>query len=484
MKFLKQLSLFALLAVLAFASCKKDELFIQEGPDEVTPTEHHVNGLISRSTSSAEGLDLGCVSIDYPFQMILLDSSIIDIASEDDFLNALSDETNPPLDFVYPLNITDQDGNSLTVADTEALADAFADCIPNMGWDDDFPEWFFPAWVISYEYSCYQLVYPVTLLDMDSMAITVSDENELVSYLADGNLYSFAFPLNLEDEDGNPATAADQGELFDLLAQCSPEPGPGGCGIGTFGCYQLGYPATLLLVDGSTVVVNDDDEFAEVVFSGEWAGFEYPLTLIDEDGNSIVVNNEEELNEAMFDCAGFGGDPNFELGDLLCYDIVFPFSINDLMTGITITFNNSAEWNDYQYGNPNGPNPFEFVYPITLIHVETGQEITLNDEGDMDDAFSACFGSGWGGGDPNVEFGDFVCYDFVYPFSVENLTNGATTTFNNEQEWLDYQFGNPNGNGPEPFQFVYPLSLTHVESGAVTTVDSEEEMFDALEECW
>ncbi|MEO1263295.1 MAG: hypothetical protein AAFZ15_31085 [Bacteroidota bacterium] len=496
MKFLKQLSLLALLAVLALTACQKEEIFetVTEVP-EIEPIETHVNGLLARSAPSAGGLDLGCVSIDYPFGLLLLDSSIIEIASEDDFLIAFNNEDNLPLDFVYPITVTDEDGVSSTAENAEELAELFVDCIPDTGWDDNYNDWFFPAWIISYETSCYQLTYPITLLDIDSVAITAADEAELTALLSNGNIYSFAFPLELEDEDGNAVTAESAEDLFDLLADCSPDPGPGGYGIGTFGCYELGYPATLLLIDGTTVTVNDDDEFAAVFVSGEWADFGYPLTLIDEDGNEIVVNDNEELHEALFDCSGFGGGgPTFEVGDFNCYNAVYPFSVNETTTGTVVTFNNSDEWNEYLLNllNSGGAiGPIEFVFPLTLVHVETGEEVVVNNQDEFDEAVLACYenpgggssgGSGGGGGNPNIEFGDFLCYDFVYPFTVNELTTGVTATFNDSDEWNDFLINSQNGQ--THIEFVYPISLTKVETGDEITVADEEELFLALEECW
>lgn len=482
MKFLKQLPLLALLAILAFSSCQKEADFTSEVEiPTVEPTETEVNGLMARMAHSADGLDLGCISIDYPFSMILMDSSIVEITSEEDFIEELDDEDNPPIDFVYPLSVTDEDGESFSVSDAEALAEIFADCIPDTGWDDDFNEWFFPAWEINFDNSCYQLVYPVTLLDVDSMSVTANDESEFIAYLADGNIYSFAFPIDLEDEDGNIVTADDPDDLFDLLSDCSPEPGPGGCGIGTFGCYEFGYPATLLLIDGTTVVVNDDDEFAAVLVSGDWAGFEFPLTLIDEDGEETVVNDEEELNEALLDCAGFDDGPHFETGDFLCYNLVYPFSITDLQTGDEVTFNDSEEWFEYQVSDPNGPAPFEFVYPFTLVNIETGEETVLNNAEDIEDAVGACFGVGGGGSDPDPEFGEFLCYNFVYPFSAKNLDTGDVITFANSDEWFNFQVNNPNGPSFEP---VYPFSLTEIETGDEITVNDEEELITAVEHCF
>ncbi len=408
MKFIQKLSLFALVAMLALVSCQKEEIFISEVDTVgIEPTEKTENGLINRSLSGAEGLQLGCISIDYPFEMTRFDGSTVDISSEEDYFLALEDE-GTLVDFVYPLAVTDQDGLSFTVNDLDELAETFADCVPNTGWGDEFSEWFFPAWLISYENSCYQLVYPVTLLDVDSSAVTAEDENELIQVLSDGNIYSFAFPLSLLDEDGNPVAAVDVEDLFDLLSACNPFQG-GGFGIGTFVCYELGYPATLLLLDGSTLVVNDIDEFAMVLMGGEFAGFGFPLTLVDEEGNEIVVNNETELDEALINCVG-SDDPG-ETGDFMCYDFVYPIQLKDLNSGNNIVFNNSDDWEAYMLaggipfeiiisidmaGNwvinlfANG-NMHEFVYPLTLLHAETSEEVTVGSDNELFEALQDCW---------------------------------------------------------------------------------------------
>jgi hypothetical protein len=384
---MKKLPLLAILALLVFSSCTKEEIVTKEIVYEmVDPEQNEVNGLLSRSVSSVDGLDLGCISVDYPFEMLRIDSSTVVISSEEDFIEAISDPEVYPFDFVYPLFVTDDDDNSQVVENADELAELFVDCVPDIGWDDDFADWFFPAWVISYETSCYQLVYPVILVDQDSMPVTANDEDEFISLLSDGNIYSFAFPLSLEDEEGEFIEVEDADELFDLLYDCYPDPGPGGCGIGTFGCYELGYPITLALVDGTSIVVNDDDEFANVLLSGDWAGFVYPITLIDDDGNDIIANNEDELNEALLECNDFGG-PGLE-GDFICYNFEYPIQIDDLISSTVITINDSDEWIDYLF---NGGVPFGFIYPITLINVETDDAVTVNTEDEFFEALNECW---------------------------------------------------------------------------------------------
>lgn len=488
MKFLKQLSFLALLAMLSLTACQKEEIVdtTVEIP-AVEPNKEYVNGLFSRSNPNVDGLDLGCVSIDYPFEMVLLDESTIEITSEDDFENAFINPDNPPLDFVYPLNVTDEDDNSLTANDVDELAEFFVDCIPNTGWGNDWPEWFFPAWDITFANSCYQLVYPLDLLDVDSNSVTANDEAELISLLSDGNIYSFAFPLDLEDEDGAVVTAENPDDLFDLLSDCGPAPGNGGYGIGTFVCYELGYPATLLNIDGSTTIVNDDDEFAEALMTGEYVGFEFPVTLIDEDGNETVVNSEEELHEAILDCdpTWGGGGPGTGTGgggvivEIIfgCYELGYPATLT-LVDGSTVEVNNEEELDSIILtGEWAG-----FGFPLTLID-EDGNEVVVNDDEEMFEAISECDGIGSGGGTgggPIFQTGEFFCYDFVYPFSVTEIMTGNEVTFNNSVEWEAYINGNPNG---QAIDIVYPFGLID-EDGNEITVDDEEGLIEAIEDCW
>jgi len=393
MKILNYFSILLLFAMtIGLSSCGKEEINTTEVVTEpVTPTEENVNGLVLRSVSSTDGLDLGCVSISYPFQMSLLDATVIDINSEEDFILALEENIdNPVVDFVYPLMVTDEDDNESTVSDVDELGALFVDCIPDTGYGNT--DWFFPAWDITFDNSCYQLVYPVELLDLDSMSVTAEDADALLSLLSDGNIYSFTFPLDLEDEDGNVVTADGPESLFDLLAACGPGTGSGGCGIGTFACYEIGYPIDLVLLDGSTVTANDEDEFTAILLGGEVAGFGFPINLIDEDDNIITVNNDDELSAAILECDGIvnppggGGGPGLD-ADFICYDFVYPIEVV-LPMGDVMVINSSEEWLDAQM---TGFSFESFVFPVDLVHAENGDESTVNDMEELFMALEDCF---------------------------------------------------------------------------------------------
>ncbi len=476
MKSIDRLTLPFLLAVLTFTACRKDEIIdMQIDIPVVTPANKPINGLFLRSATQSDGLELGCITIAYPFELLLADSlTTFEITSEAAFLTALGDSTAGPIDFVYPLQLTTEDGETTTVYSVEALAEAFANCIPENGWGEE--SWFFPAWTINYENSCYQLVYPVNLLDLDSTTVTATDEAGLVALLADGNLYSFAFPLDLTDEDGNPVTAIDAEDLFDLLAACGPGYG-GGCGIGTFACYQLVYPAPMLMMDGTTTLVNNNDEFTALMLSGEWAGFGFPLTLLDADGNEITVTDEAELNEALLACdpSGGGGNTGGNTMEILfgCYSVVYPVTLQLVDSTTTVVQDEAGLLATFLDGTWAG-----FGFPLTLLD-EDGQEITIQNEQELAAAWEACDSTGGGG--PGFEDADYFCYDFSYPFSVTDLFTGNTITFQDAAEWL--AFHQDPIAAPNAYDFIFPLTLLD-QDGQELTVEDHDGLFEAIQDCW
>jgi hypothetical protein len=402
MKSIKFFSILLLAVMVAFASCKKDEINdTNVVPDPINPGQVYSNGLIERSVTDEDGLTVGCVVLEYPFSLLLSDSSTVVIASEEDMNEAISDSTNYPIDFVYPLNVTLEDGTSQTVANIEEFSALFAGCVPDTGWGDTSIvgiNEFFPAWDISFDNSCIQLVYPVSIVFENGTPVTANNHDELIAYLADGNFYSFVFPVSFENLDGTVTAVTNPEELFDLLAACNPGGGVGGgCNPSGFACYLFSYPITLVNIDGSTITANNDDEFANAVMNGNFYGFQYPITLIAPDSTELVVNNDDELNEALLNCGtvvigdggGGGGDTTILDGDFICYDFVFPIQITDFTNGTVTNIADQAAWYDY-IASPNNVG-FDFVFPLSLSHIETGVVTTVNSMEELGAALEDCF---------------------------------------------------------------------------------------------
>ena len=404
MRYSKLLFFFTLSLLIAFSSCKKEEIHeMEDTVDNVDPQVSTTNALVfnvASNNSSSEGLDLGCFSIDLPFDLIV-DGNTVTINSEEDFETAIT-PTTQYVDFAYPLGITYPDGETDSIADGEQLGEAFASCIPDGGWSTDG----FPAFLICELNSCYQMVYPVNVVDGDGNVSTANNEDEFIDLIANNPELYFEFPISLTDVDGNVVTADDDEDLFELFADCDNiyDPGNGGIdtidiqvGTGLFGCYELQYPVDVVDEDGNVTTINNEDEFMQAWLNGDFIDFAFPLTLIDEDGNPVVFNNHEELCDAVLECYDIG-NPIDGLDFVLfllasdqfdgnCYSINYPFNVNDGSSGNVITINDATAAEEY-LNNQGGYGGVELPVDVTLL--ADGVTVTIEEMDDFFEILSNC----------------------------------------------------------------------------------------------
>ena len=405
MKILNLLKISCFLFVLSLfvVSCSKDPVDNPEIiPGQIDTTEEtDQNSLFTRSNPNSEGLDLDCITILFPFDVIDNNDETHTINDLEDFTTII-DSTNGTyiIDFVYPLEISHEDGTTSTVENAEELGEAFANCLPN-GWDDNA----FPAYLINLENSCLTLQYPVTVSKLDGTTVTFDDEDSFVAALAEEPLF-FVFPLSFINEEGEVIVANDIDELLTALFDCN------GLDIDTtiwdddygfeyIGCYELTFPFSVELTDGTIVEVNDHMEYCDLLLEGNIQGYAFPLTLIGADGEEITVNSQEELDELLAACddwTGPGGELEGDLFILLagaigadsigvegCYEISFPISgqeIDPAGNVVVVTLNSVEEAIEYITANPFGLF-LNLDYPITVTLNSSGEEVILESTEDI-----------------------------------------------------------------------------------------------------
>lgn len=391
--------LFLTMVILSVFSCTKDDV---DGINDIEPIveveDYSTNVLVAQLNSEDDDFWLGCFSIETPFQLTI-DGNAVTIETIEDMEAALDglDETSA-VDFVYPLTVNYEDGSTAEVADGEALGEAFATCIPDDGWSDI--ENGFPAYVINEENSCYNLVYPVSLTDLEGETVTVADEAAFIEALANNSFLFFTFPLNLENEEGVAVTAENDEELFALFFDCEGTHPP--CdsvdfGFGTIACYDVVFPVDMLTIDadGNEVIITieNEDGFNNALLEGIVIGFAYPLTLSDEEGTELTINSEEELGEAIFACVDIIGPGNIESMRFIgeqgeqggnCYLINYPITINADDEAIVV--NTPEESLNTFFGAETS----ELVFPIEVTLTATGNVLTLNNIGDISSLLEDC----------------------------------------------------------------------------------------------
>ncbi len=388
------------IAGLLFTSCQKDNIVDSDVDVDQPEVENvEINPLIARSGGgSGGGLDFDCFVIETPFGLVDENGTVYEINDEDDMIELFMDEDSIYIvDFDYPLTIIFEDGEVETIEDGEDLSEAFAECVPDGGWDEDS----FPAYLIDETNSCYTLEFPLDLQDSDGEITTVNNEDELVDVVA-SDIYFFVYPFTLIDEDSNAIVVSDTDGMFDALIACNGFEVEDSLfdweiGFEYLGCYELAFPFDVVTGNGDVVTVENHMQFCDLMLEGDVRDYAYPLTLVDQEGEEIIVNNEDELSEALDDCPDiwfFGPDASlllagtepFEEGGEACYEIVYPITTIDEF-GEVFTFDDHDSFlNSFNSGNFG----LYLEYPVTIELNSDNSQVELEGTQDIIEVLVEC----------------------------------------------------------------------------------------------
>ena len=402
MKSLKNILFLAIMALM-IVSCGKENIDEKDVIVPDTDVENiESNPLINRgSSSTGDGLLLDCFTITYPFSFIDIDDVTYEVASDEDLEILSLDESLVIVDFVYPLNVVEENGEESQVADGEELSELFASCLPAGGWEEGD----FPAYLINYDNSCYNLVYPLSLEKLSGEVVEVENEEDFNATIAEEPAF-FVFPIELLHEDGTVVVINNIDEVFEALISCNGfETGDTTgwdweSGFEYIGCYHVEFPLDVVLANGEVVTVNDHMELCDLMLQGEIVSYAYPLTLIDEDGEVVVVNDEDELNELLNECweGPSGSDLFLELLVLLegvdendggsgCYDISFPIQV-ELLDGTFEDYNSNQELFDLLFSGRE--DLCCLVFPFDVTYTSSGDTVTVEDMEDLFQLVTGC----------------------------------------------------------------------------------------------
>ena len=273
-----------------------------------------------------------CFDIQFPIQITMPDDSQVSVVNEDELFEAvdlyyeMSDEYDGLPEINFPINIVfyfeNENGNEqqevIEIGSNEELEMYFDVCPDenNNGWDDE--DW--------YEIDCFDLVYPLTIVNPEGEVLTVDSENNLHEYIdqyyencnsndcGDFNLY---YPLTVEyysetNDQVQTLTINSEEELEELLDEhCyNNDNDDGEDGLDT--CGEIVYPITVEAPNGDQFTGNSEEEI--MTFIEEWSSnncntmecdtdFElvFPITMEFEDdqGDIIVmtIQSEDMLEE-------------------------------------------------------------------------------------------------------------------------------------------------------------------------------------------
>jgi len=501
--------------IVLITACTKENLdeIVVEDPD-YQPETVEVNSLIlALRSNTPTGLDLGCVTIEFPFDLLLESGSTITITSEDDFDAASNqDPSDPVVDFVFPLNVSYNDGNPTQVANINELGNLFGSCIPTDGWDDAHNSngtFTIPAFL--FEELCFDLVYPVDVEDADENAYTANNETELIDLIATTTNLSFILPITVVDDEGTQTTIESVAGFYDLYYACDGVSHPGtenGTVIdlsdleGTdcnFETLSIQFPYEVETEDGELITVQDENQEAALILSGVYYTVKYPFSLVDENGGVTTINNEAEFIQLILPCIIDIGDPadpcevtdahvllffnglNILTVNKYPYDINFPVTL--IVDGAPVVVNSGDEYLPAVGGSPFNVKPAEIVYPVTVT--QFGRDIVLNNDDEVCQFYKTLdepcenkpahiqfFFSG-GSGSPSD-----CAYFITYPLEI--VRNGATIQVQSRDDYLA-ELNTPGGY--DEIELVYPVRATKFSNNQQITFGSDDAICDYLTSC-
>ena len=172
-------------------------------------------------------------------------------------------------------------------------------------------------------------------------------------------------------------------------------------------CFELVYPITFTMPDGSSMTVQDDEDgWSDLKnWYDENEGYEeikpemqYPvdITYSTEEGTSttVTISNEEEMVTAKLDCRGEAEESDGDDQERECFEYVLPVTFI-MPDGSTITIEDEDGWYSLRrWYEQNGESEEEpgIQYPVDIMQ-ETEQgslTFTINSDQEMEEAYANC----------------------------------------------------------------------------------------------
>ncbi len=393
---LKFLSFLTVTVLLMMTSCKKEVFEDPVQVQESASVKSVINSLKNAASQSGNANsdqeqttyaidNFLCFDFVYPISVIYNDGTIQSVANDNEFAEAITNQSNRNyiVDFVYPFDILNE-GVVTTINDETDFMDAIDSCFTLV----DFT---------LAQMSCFELVFPVSVEMSDGSVATANNQQEFENLFGSESEYpiDMVYPFDIIESD-TTITINNMIEFQDALFSCNQVYSE----VPTefFGFFDLVYPVILIYNDGTTVEVNNFDEYQEAVWGVDpnhyVVDFQYDITVIDQNGTTTTIHNLNELYDLIdaYILDLTGGDDNSGSGylpgtsEFPCFNLNYPVTIV-YSDGSTLSVSSDAEY-DQNLTGPQNIVAVDFQYPITIT--QDGNTITVSDRTEFDELISSC----------------------------------------------------------------------------------------------
>ena len=356
------------------------------------------------------------------------------------------------------------------------------------------------------DWRCFDIVYPITIQMPDGSTLSIDGEEDtdleiVKNYYEENDTEekpSMVFPITIITYEGVTKTISSEEEMSDAYRGCSGRDRERDWDRER-DCFELVYPVTYVLPDGSTIEISDEEDEAGWESLKSWyeanpeseerPSLQYPVDIVyeseeSEDGETVTINSEDEMMVAKEECREMWGEEDWDKDD--CFELVYPVTYV-LPDGSTIEISDEedeAGWESlksWYEANPESEERPSLQYPVDIVYEseesEDGETVTINSEDEMMVAKEECREM-WGeeGWEEEEE-----CYAFVYPISFL-MPDGSTIEISSEGDeagWMsirEYYEANPSSEEEPSMQFPVDIVFETEEGEATITVGSGEDL--------
>ena len=212
-------------------------------------------------------------------------------------------------------------------------------------------------------------------------------------------------------------------------------------------CFDIVFPVTVILPNGDTVQINDEDDLEDIIYTNYYFNFDFPITVeIEVNGQEVtqIIHNEDEFVALLMQCDGVEDD-DCEIENL---HVVVEDCFSETAYNISLNFETGSSSPQefmvyFADGNVVGPYSTNDL-PITLeVDVNSGNEdsliVTVGNGNCQEDVHWDI---------PNCSNSTDTCWEFVYPIEVE--INGQVVEINSDAEF-DAQYNPATSSLGYPF---------------------------------
>jgi hypothetical protein len=231
------------------------------------------------------------------------------------------------------------------------------------------------------DWECFSIEYPITVTTPNGNTYTFEDEESVKEYYEAYEIdedISVVYPINITDNDGELIVIDSDERLKEAYKDCY---GRGRDWVENKKCFELVYPVSYLMPDGTTIEISADDEESWAEYkswyddnpeSDERPSLQYPveITYRTEEGTETqIINSEEEMTSAKEECREV---ENEESEGYECYEYVYPitFILPDESTVEISGEDDESGWGlirRFYEENPNYEEEPALQFPVEVV---------------------------------------------------------------------------------------------------------------------